>query len=669
MKRCSSRSWYATAAVFIVLLVLSSIGGPAGGPARYLSVVLLPGVSILLLVFGDRMGVSEACLFGGALSPVVLTLVAIPFILGGWGLESVPALLNVFFLLVLIAGLFTRGSSERRESIPVRSWLGALVLAALIVVPLLVNPALRMRSDAWFHAAVAESVGRSGLPPDDPYYAGIQLRYFWAYHVYLLVLRSAVPASLFDLMAVTNAFFFPIYLLSILALSSRISTRRSGPFFSVALAVFGVNVFGSLLLAGRVLLGDTRGLDVLRGIVDGGSHYVLMNLAYGYVGSISFFLDKFLVGSPFAMTLAMFLIAVYFLLGWLVSGSRRELVLAGLFAISAILFHTIIGLSLLLCGGGALAAVSLWGARARDGTTARRALIGLALLGVAALLCVPYLRSIIASRGPGPGPFTINGIFLWTAFAAGLLPLVFFAARAKMEGIKGTGTLFILFLTCFALILGIFARMPLGNINKIVYLVLLPLVVLAGDGVPLLLPLFRRAPRLGAGLIIFLVASGFATVALGLSGYIRERGSDIPVRLKNGRIDLTAAERDAYRWMREQTPRQSIFINDSRLDIPVMASRRQIWAPNRYADAWGYRDDEIRWRREMIGSIYSEAALSREARNRLLAAGFPVYIVMRTGDLRRLAGEDGVPAALGAREVFRNEEFIIGVIDAEQPAR
>jgi hypothetical protein len=668
MKRCSSPSWYATAAVFFVLLVLSSIGGSAGAPARYLSAVLLPGISILFLVFGERMGVSEACLFGGALSPLVLTLVAIPFIRGGWGLESVPALLNVFFLLVLVAGLFTRGSSERRNSIPPRAWIGALVLAALIIVPLLVNPALRMRSDAWFHAAVAESVGRSGLPPDDPYYAGIQLRYFWAYHVYLLVLRAAVPASLFDLMAVTNVFFFPLYLMSILAVSSRISKRRSGPFFSVALAVFGVNVFGSLLLAGRVLLGDTRGLDILRGIVSGGSHYVLTNLAYGYTGSISFFLDKFLVGSPFAMTLTMFLLAIHFLVGWLGSGSRREVVLAGLFAISAILFHTIIGLSFLLCGGASLVAVALWGARRRADETVRRAWYGLALVGAAALLCAPYLRSILPAHGTGPALFTVNGTFLWTVLAAGFLPLTLFAVRMSREGIRGAGMVFIVSLIGFAFLLGSFTRMPLGNINKVVYLVFLPVIIMAGDGIPLLPSLFRRAPRLAPGVCAVLLASGVATVVFGLAGYLCERGSDIPVPLKKGRICLSADEREGYRWIREHTAPESIFINDSRIDLLVMASRRQLWSPGTYAVAWGYRRDEIEWRRDLVERIYSGKAPSPEARKRLLAAGSPVYIVFRVGDKSPLPLGEG-SLSPGVREVFRNEEFIVGVIDADQPER
>jgi hypothetical protein len=667
MKRCSSRGWYATAAVFILLIGLSRTGGHAGALARYLSVALLPGIAILFLVFGERMGIGEAWIFGGALSPLILTLIAIPFVRDGGAPGSVPAAVTTLSLLILVIGLFTRGSSERRETVSPRAWLMALALTALIVVPLLVNPVLRIRSDAWFHAAVAESIGRAGLPPDDPYYAGIQLRYFWAYHVYLLTLRSAVPASLFALMAAINVVFFPIYLMTLFALSSRTGARRSGPFWSMLLAVFGINVFGSLLLAGRVAFGETRGLALLRGIVEGGSHYVLINLALHYVGSISFFLDKFLVGSAFAMTLGMFLVAVYFLVGWLVLGDRRELVFAGLFAGSAILFHTVIGLSLMLCGCGALVALSLRGMRTGEHATTRRSLIGLALLGATALLCVPYLRTILPPRGPGAGLFAVNGVFLWTVLAGGILPVVLFAVRVRREGIKGTGATFILFLIGFTLLLGTFARMPLENIDKIVYLVLLPLVVLAGGGVPLLRPLFEKVPRLGAGLGMFLIACGAATIALGLAGYIRDRGENIPVPLKNGRIAPSAADREAYRWIRENTPRQSIFINDSRLDILVMASRRQLWSPGNYAFQWGYAEEEIGWRRGIVGDVYSGTTVPPDARNRLLALGFPVYIIVRGGDLRGSLGGENISAALGAHEAYRNEDFIVGEMEPTPP--
>ncbi len=669
MTRCSSCSWYALAAVLAALLGVSFLGGPAGDVARCASIMMLPGVALLFLLFGEHIGATDACLFGGILSPLVMTLAAIPFARTGADLRAVASIVPIACMALLLSGLFLRGAGVRTRPVMPRAWIGALILGLLVIVPLVANPALRIRSDAWFHAAVAESVARGGIPPDDPYFALIQLRYFWAYHVYLLVLRSAVPASLFDLMACINILFFPLYLMSIVAVSARISEKRSGPAFSAALAVLGINVFGSLLLAGRVLFGETRGWDLLRGIIDGGSHYVLTNLAYRYAGSISFFLDKFLVGSSFAMALAMFLAALYFLAGWLAGGDRRELVLAGLFTGSAILFHAIIGLSLLLCGGGALVVLSIAGMRARSGAAARRPLAGIAVLGATALLCVPYLRLILPARELGPGLFTFNGVFLWTVLAAGILPLALLAVRAKVAGFRGAGAAFILSTTGFMMLLGIAARMPFGNINKIVYLVLLPLVVLAGDGAPICFSLLGGRPRLRAVLIVLLTASGVATAALGLTGYIRERGNDAPVPLRDGRIVLTGAEREAYRWMREQTPRQSVFINADRLDIPVLASRRQIYAPERYAEAWSYREDEIAWRRELVASVYGEATLSPEARKRLLAPGFPVYIVMRGADLRRLAGGDGMPGALGAREVFRNDDFIIGAIDAEHAPR
>jgi hypothetical protein len=65
-----------------------------------------------------------------------------------------------------------------------------------------------------------------------------------------------------------------------------------------------------------------------------------------------------------------------------------------------------------------------------------------------------------------------------------------------------------------------------------------------------------------------------------------------------------------------------------------------------------------------------------EARNRLLAAGFPVYIVIRSGDAPLLGEGEDFLAGFGAREAFRHEAFIIGEFEptpssthAKQPVR
>ena len=36
---------------------------------------------------------------------------------------------------------------------------------------------MRYRSDAWFHAAVIAQIGDYGIPPEDPYFAGLALQW------------------------------------------------------------------------------------------------------------------------------------------------------------------------------------------------------------------------------------------------------------------------------------------------------------------------------------------------------------------------------------------------------------------------------------------------------------------------------------------------------------
>ncbi len=88
---------------------------------------------------------------------------------------------------------------------------------------LLSNVALRLRSDAWFYTSAAERIAQGDIRPDGPFYAGMQLWYFWGYHVYLLVPRSVCRLSLFDIKASVNVLVFALYLLGVYSLSRRSS--------------------------------------------------------------------------------------------------------------------------------------------------------------------------------------------------------------------------------------------------------------------------------------------------------------------------------------------------------------------------------------------------------------------------------------------------------------
>jgi len=61
--------------------------------------------------------------------------------------------------------------------------LSSLLLATLILsIPLLINPALKTRSDAIIHIGITRAILRDGIPPSNPFLAGEQLPYYWFYN-------------------------------------------------------------------------------------------------------------------------------------------------------------------------------------------------------------------------------------------------------------------------------------------------------------------------------------------------------------------------------------------------------------------------------------------------------------------------------------------------------
>ena len=80
----------------------------------------------------------------------------------------------------------------------------SLLLAAVAMLPALLRPWIRMRADSWFHAAIVHEIERGGLPPQDPYFAGLSLQYMWFFHALLAGIRKIATVSPFDLMVMVN---------------------------------------------------------------------------------------------------------------------------------------------------------------------------------------------------------------------------------------------------------------------------------------------------------------------------------------------------------------------------------------------------------------------------------------------------------------------------------
>ncbi|UCF05092.1 MAG: hypothetical protein JSV33_14405 [bacterium] len=649
---------------FILLLVLSilRVGGAAGTVAGYILVVFLPGLAIGRILFRGSQGGVDTLLHAGVLSPFVSVVFAVVVLLSGFDLRVAFIATSVVSLAVYMIAGFVFPAVKIRSTEERSVLVLAAVLAILVALPLLANPVLRLRSDAWFHAAVSESIAAGGIPPTDPYYAGIQLRYFWAYHILLLLLRSSCGGSLFDHMAAINVIFFVLYVCAVFLLAGRVGRRRSAPVWAVLLTVFGVNVCGWVFLAGRGLLGDTAGMAVFDRMLGSGVYTALQSLSFRYVGSLAFFLDKFLVGSPFAMSLVILLLWMYTVAGWLRTGNRSDLAASCLYTASAILFHTVVGLSILLCGGTAFLALAILSGLRKDRPVSKRALQCLLMLAAALMACIPYLHTILSARNTIQGnPFTLNGIFLWTVLAAGALPIVLYCVRLLRDGINGAGERCLLLWISAVLVLGTFARMPHGNVNKFVYLVFLPVLVLAGDGIPALLDLLGRWRIVRYAVCAVLLFSALATFTFAWTAYIRDSGAmDVPLPVDKGRLVLTDAEQVGYRWIREKIPTDAAFLNGDRNDIPVLAARRQLWTAGAYPEVWGYDDRTVRWREDFARSCYRGGPVADSTRKALSRLAIPVYCVVRPGDVTTVGLErgEGLPGGTN-REVFSNEAFVI----------
>jgi hypothetical protein len=633
----------------IMLFVL-----PGSAISRFAGLVimlLLPGFALWAIMKGTVARSAEMVLFAGAISPILWFVPAALLLLAGYGAGEAFKSLAVIYLAVLWWGIVAGKPGNEQEGIGRTALIIAAAATLLIVFPFIVSNALKLRSDAWFHAAVAELISRKGIPPTDPLYAGIGLKYFWAYHVELILMQAASGLSHFDSMAVLDVVFFALYLKAIYLLSSRISRSSSGPLWSMLIAILGVNAVGCLLLLGRAFLGDIKGIAVFDSILNGGVYTVLQNMSFHYTGSLGFFLDKFLVGSSFGPTLVFFLLTLRSIVVWLESGDRRECILAGIWYVSALLFHTVVGLTILIAGILSCGVMLLLYRKAEDPLLSRRLSWALAVLVIFTLLAAPYLYTILSFSDRGGGlPLTFNTRFLWTVLCAGFLPLVLMLAGwLKSPGTK-TSVVFIMLFAAGALALGTFARMPLGNANKFVYIVFLAIIVCAGDGVPAASRMLERTGRFRYVIYAAVALCAAGTLAIGIAGYALDDGTDIPVRAGRGGLQLLPAEVEAYDWIGRNTPAGSIFINGSRRDLPVLGPREQLWTDGRFAEVWGYGTDAISWREEVVRELYAGRPLPAGSIERLSSLGGPVYIVLRPGD---------GPLSGKYRQVFGNESFQI----------
>lgn len=534
----------------------------------------------------------------------------------------------------------------------------ALALVAFALLPQLARPWIRMRADSWFHAAVVSVIQRGGVPPEDPYFAGMRLQYMWFFHWLLAGLERLLPVGTFWLMVVVNG----AALLALCLVTARLGRRLAGtlgeggpapipaapavaappsperpagrsPAFpgppvarvawlSALVMPLGLGVLFWLFMPFRVpqaLFGHTGSLDQLAGKFRLTPLDVPTTRAFmSDFGSCPFFLNKFMVGTAYGLALLALVGYLDALIDYLSRPRFRPLLLAALMLLATLLFHPVVGLTAVAVSG--LTGVVLFGLGPnRGGLHMRQAMQWGGAAAVAFAVATPYLRSVTHGKPAEqlvPFHFDLVNMIgivvgcsfvmlaavgpLRRAWASGRVPNRFYALWCVMTFVFGT-----------------VIRLPGPNTtDKFTYLVYVPLVAPAAIG----LAGWARTRGRVALLLLLLAPANL----IGWAGYWGDpdRSARPP--------DLAAA----YGWLARSTPADAVTLdNHDRCDLLVLVPRSQYWGRQAYADQWGYDRYEMDRRRTLRDVVYDPARPVTPADlERLGKLKRPVFVLWRQDD-------------------------------------
>ncbi len=615
---------------FLILVLLGYLARMGGwlpplfaAPAGVLGAFLLPGPALVLAAGAPRSRVRD-WIIGPALSPILLGGVAALAYLRHQD-PSVwvhAAVLSTGFGLVVMR--WTEGRAEKEETIGRGAWLVGLGLASVVAALLVANPWLRQGSDAWFHTAVAAEIQRVGIPPDDPYFAGMPLQYFWFFHVVLIALQITTGMTPPDAMAFLNI----VAAVGCVVMAARIGialgfTPASGA-WGGALLLLGMGGLSGLFLPIKILpvfLGEVRGMDEAARMLPW-TPFTIPHVSetLQVLFSRTFMLRKFLTGTAVPYSILLALIAWEAGVRLVREGHPRFAAVQLVAGAGAILMHVVVGGALMaaLAFGGGVTVLFARGARWRGFFVA-------ALVAGSLAVCLRYLIATIRPgerSGEGILGFEPLHVLSLPVSLLGVALLSILAIRSLRRSGEPAATLF-LGTAAACLAYGIFGRLPDSNqYDKLTTVAFVPLALAGGLGVPLVWERLRGSRRLRAAFIVGMGLFLIPENAIMLAVFAVD--SKAPV--------VSAEERAMFEWIGEETPPDAVFIDSAdRSDVLVRGPRRQYWGIPSYAKQWGYPVDEMARRRALRDDVY-EGSLTLDQLDALRALHAPVYVLAREND-------------------------------------
>lgn len=640
------------AALFAGLILGSrwTVGWPAD-LAAYPLLGVLPGLALsdTLLPAASRFTRLSLAL---ALAPLVVA--AAGWLLLGAGLE----LPRAAWAIAWAAGLLWVAAGARRPSpvtadeetgVPRLAWALALGLGLVVLLPPVLNPYIAVRGDTWTHAGIVMRILDRGLPPEDPRFAAIPLHYVWFYNLFIAMLCGLRGGGPFSFMTFLNGAtaFATVGLTTLLAL--RVWRTPEAGRGAALLAVFGLNAGAFLMWPLRLVLaftGEVRSLDeVARQMrtTHVGEAWVIHTLAAPFAHMVNL-LDKLMVGSPLGYGYLLMILHLWAMARWLERGRTLDLLWLGSAAAGMMLFHGVVGLSVIPVWLGTLGLAFLLRIRAPWLGGRGRLAAAFAATLAGGLAATPYMISVASGWAPGTSGLrhsyiAPDPIMPWTLATAGAFAL-WFAARPLLRAWSdGASTRAVIGLYLLAMIVfGCLVRLPEDNQVKFVYQVFVPAVILAAAGFQAwVAPLLRRPAAAALLALVFLVPP-----LVTLHGYILD-----PARDPDANVVEPRGEAECHRWIRERTPADAIIVDSHYRNVVMVKGRRPLYlgtssGPERAA----FPMEQVLERRRVTADLYGAAATLEEDLSSLECIGRPIYVIFRPEDD---AETSGAWARIGAR--------------------
>jgi len=649
-ERRAAMAWAVAALAAAAALACAWLPTPLAAVLLTLTFLVTPGAlaARALLREGDALPHEAVALAwspflaGGAV--VALAALGVPF--------AVSVRLTVLSIALLAASRAVRPGLRPLPGSPRADLAAALLWTAVVATMLIGVPALALRSDGWFHAAVTLQIAQRGIVPEDPYFAGLRLLYFWGEHAWAaawLVLAPRLPVVV-PLLVCNVAAAFAVAL-SVAAVARRLGGDARAARLAVALMVAGYAPFAWIQVMGRALWGEVRGAEEILRLAGTGPDAALDLMGRGLLhASLVFFGDKYLVVTPFAMGLALLLLATLALLEVSDLPDARRCAVLGVTLASTLFVHSVVGYFVLLW----LGAWWLWSALEawRGDALARARLLPLAATAVLALAVVaPYLYVTAAGKqGQLRAGFTMGALRSAAIAGAAIVP-----AAALWLGLRARrvpATRLLLLGGGLLLAMGLAVRLPENNQSKFFNLLWL---LLAAPAALAWRELAARASAAGRfGLAALGCIALLPTVVLSLWAFALERGqSASAVRASS------PGEIEALAWLKSRTPADVVLCDlGGARDLLTVAGRSVAWGGPGGERDWGYAPQSLAVRRAAVRALCRAEEPSPAARAWLTALARPLLVVSRATAPDSLSGWDRLPMHPERfQPVFRNAEL------------